>query len=202
MSRSLLWRDVPFILQVITMKVCSETPWRGSGKTMQAGQIQGKHTIALRHSRVCATYTEHLKDYFLKRAPAYEQDNDFHPRLAQTLVALLACISPGDKVLDVATGTGYVAIELARRLGSQGTVVGVDISKPMLQQVRSQTEDLERADSQINDAFSSQSKAPVSELCTKFWPTSMVCMTKRCLPFFQQLHSKWTSGETTCTICA
>ena len=89
-----------------------------------------------------ATYTEDLKDYFLKRAPAYELDNDFHPRLAKTLVASLAGLSRGDKVLDVATGTGYVAIELARRLGSRGLVVGVDISKPMLQQVSSQTEDL------------------------------------------------------------
>ncbi|MBI5104170.1 MAG: class I SAM-dependent methyltransferase [Solirubrobacterales bacterium] len=36
----------------------------------------------------------------------------------------LAAIGPGDRVLDVATGTGDLAIELASRVGPSGEVVG------------------------------------------------------------------------------
>lgn len=39
---------------------------------------------------------------------------------------------PGDRILDVATGTGDLAIELRRRVGDSGEVVGVDFSESML----------------------------------------------------------------------
>ncbi len=39
---------------------------------------------------------------------------------------------PGERVLDIATGTGLVAIPTARLVGESGRVVGVDISKGML----------------------------------------------------------------------
>jgi demethylmenaquinone methyltransferase/2-methoxy-6-polyprenyl-1,4-benzoquinol methylase len=48
----------------------------------------------------------------------------------------LACVGPGDRVLDVATGTGDLAIELARRVAPGGTVVGTDFSEEMLQHAR------------------------------------------------------------------
>ena len=38
----------------------------------------------------------------------------------------LAAVGPGDRVLDVATGTGDLALELARRVGPSGEVVGSD----------------------------------------------------------------------------
>jgi ubiquinone/menaquinone biosynthesis C-methylase UbiE len=42
-------------------------------------------------------------------------------------------VPPGGKVLDVGTGPGFVAIEVARLLrGTSGTVVGLDLSKAML----------------------------------------------------------------------
>jgi len=37
-------------------------------------------------------------------------------------------------VLDVATGTGMVSIEVAKRVGELGLVLGIDYSKPMLKQ--------------------------------------------------------------------
>ncbi|TMK38641.1 MAG: bifunctional demethylmenaquinone methyltransferase/2-methoxy-6-polyprenyl-1,4-benzoquinol methylase UbiE [Actinobacteria bacterium] len=48
----------------------------------------------------------------------------------------LAALGPGDRALDVATGTGDLAIELARRVGPQGEVVGVDFSESMLERAR------------------------------------------------------------------
>ena len=44
----------------------------------------------------------------------------------------LAAVGPGDSALDVASGTGDLAIELARRVGPSGTVVGSDFSEGML----------------------------------------------------------------------
>ncbi|MBV8987717.1 MAG: bifunctional demethylmenaquinone methyltransferase/2-methoxy-6-polyprenyl-1,4-benzoquinol methylase UbiE [Solirubrobacterales bacterium] len=44
----------------------------------------------------------------------------------------LAALSPGDRALDVATGTGDLAIELARRVSPGGEVVGIDFSERML----------------------------------------------------------------------
>jgi demethylmenaquinone methyltransferase/2-methoxy-6-polyprenyl-1,4-benzoquinol methylase len=48
----------------------------------------------------------------------------------------LAGASPGDRVLDVATGTGDLAIELARRVAPGGEVVGSDFSEAMLERAR------------------------------------------------------------------
>jgi demethylmenaquinone methyltransferase/2-methoxy-6-polyprenyl-1,4-benzoquinol methylase len=44
----------------------------------------------------------------------------------------LAALRTGDRALDVATGTGDLAIELARRVGPGGEVVGADFSEEML----------------------------------------------------------------------
>src|SRR3954451_11354353 len=48
----------------------------------------------------------------------------------------LAAVGPGDRVLDVATGTGDLAIELRRRVGESGEVVGSDFLAGMLDLAR------------------------------------------------------------------
>ena len=48
----------------------------------------------------------------------------------------LALLGPGSRVLDVATGTGDLAIELARRVAPGGEVVGSDFSEAMLARAR------------------------------------------------------------------
>lgn len=48
----------------------------------------------------------------------------------------LAHVGPGDAVLDVATGTGDFAIELARRVAPRGSVVGCDFAEAMLARAR------------------------------------------------------------------
>jgi demethylmenaquinone methyltransferase/2-methoxy-6-polyprenyl-1,4-benzoquinol methylase len=44
----------------------------------------------------------------------------------------LARLQPGQRALDVCCGTGDLALELKRRVGDGGDVVGVDFSEPML----------------------------------------------------------------------
>lgn len=48
----------------------------------------------------------------------------------------LTGLKPGDSALDVCCGTGDFALELARAVGSTGTVKAVDFSGPMLQVAR------------------------------------------------------------------
>jgi demethylmenaquinone methyltransferase/2-methoxy-6-polyprenyl-1,4-benzoquinol methylase len=51
----------------------------------------------------------------------------------------LAAVGPGDRVLDVATGTGDLAFELCRRVTPGGSVVAVDFSERMLAVAREKT---------------------------------------------------------------
>ncbi len=48
----------------------------------------------------------------------------------------LADLSPGDRALDVATGTGDLALELAARVTPGGEVVGMDFAERMLELAR------------------------------------------------------------------
>jgi len=50
--------------------------------------------------------------------------------------AALAALGPGDSALDVACGTGDLAIELARRVGTGGEVIGSDFAEEMLERAR------------------------------------------------------------------
>jgi SAM-dependent methyltransferase len=47
-----------------------------------------------------------------------------------------AGIGPGDRVLDVGCGCGQTSLEIARRVGGEGRVLGLDISGPMLADAR------------------------------------------------------------------
>lgn len=48
----------------------------------------------------------------------------------------LARVGPGDRVLDVATGTGDLALELAGRVSPGGEVIGSDFAEGMLERAR------------------------------------------------------------------
>ena len=48
----------------------------------------------------------------------------------------LAQLEPGGRVLDVATGTGDLAFELASRVAPNGEVLGLDFSEQMLEVAR------------------------------------------------------------------
>jgi demethylmenaquinone methyltransferase / 2-methoxy-6-polyprenyl-1,4-benzoquinol methylase len=52
-------------------------------------------------------------------------------------------LQPGDAALDACCGTGDLAIELAARVGPEGTVVGCDFSEPMLELARRKAGDRE-----------------------------------------------------------
>jgi demethylmenaquinone methyltransferase/2-methoxy-6-polyprenyl-1,4-benzoquinol methylase len=54
----------------------------------------------------------------------------------------LAALEPGGRALDVATGTGDLAVELQQRVGPSGEVVGSDFSEKMLELARAKAPEL------------------------------------------------------------
>ena len=67
-----------------------------------------------------------------KAAVHYEQSWQRQLEPAQTRLLGLAALSPGERVVDVASGTGLVTFAAAAAVGLSGTVVGVDISETMV----------------------------------------------------------------------
>ena len=63
----------------------------------------------------------------------------------------LARVGPGDRVLDVATGTGDLALELAGRITPGGAVIGSDFSEGMLTRAREKA--AARADGTVRPLF-------------------------------------------------
>ncbi|MGF1677061.1 MAG: class I SAM-dependent methyltransferase [Rivularia sp. (in: cyanobacteria)] len=82
-------------------------------------------------------YKQEVTEFFNKRN---NYDSDFRHRLALALVEQIL-LKRGQNILDVATGTGIVAIAVAEIVGNQGKVVGVDISSTMLNQARKKIEE-------------------------------------------------------------
>jgi demethylmenaquinone methyltransferase/2-methoxy-6-polyprenyl-1,4-benzoquinol methylase len=55
----------------------------------------------------------------------------------------LAALKPGARALDVATGTGDLALELARRVMPGGEVVGIDFAERMLELARAKAPEID-----------------------------------------------------------
>ncbi len=79
-------------------------------------------------------YKQKVIDFFNYRT-AYDDEGDAHPKEAKRLLAYMPPKS-GQTILDLATGTGLVAIPAAKKVASEGSVIGVDISSGMLAQAR------------------------------------------------------------------
>ncbi|MBA2766971.1 MAG: bifunctional demethylmenaquinone methyltransferase/2-methoxy-6-polyprenyl-1,4-benzoquinol methylase UbiE [Solirubrobacterales bacterium] len=75
----------------------------------------------------------------------------------------LAAVRPGDRALDVATGTGDLAIELARRVGPNGEVVGSDFSEGMLERARDKAPPARRASAQLRFEWGDAQALPYAD---------------------------------------
>jgi len=80
-------------------------------------------------------YKQQVINFFDKRT-AYDSEGDSHPYEADKLLEFADDLQDGQTILDLATGTGLVAIAAAKQTGSTGSVIGVDMSSGMLSQAR------------------------------------------------------------------
>ena len=85
-------------------------------------------------------YKQEIADLYTRRSQNYD-NSDWHLQIAQRLVEY-GRVSCGQQVLDIATGTGNVAIAAAQIVGAEGRVIGVDISAGMLDVARNKAQDL------------------------------------------------------------
>lgn len=79
-------------------------------------------------------YKQQVVDFFNRRT-AYDAEGDSHPREAQRLLEYVP-VKSGQKILDLATGTGLAAISAAKIVAPTGSVIGVDLSPGMLYQAK------------------------------------------------------------------
>ena len=87
-----------------------------------------------------------------KAAEDYERFWAAQLRPAQDLLLNLAAIRHGERVLDVACGTGMVSLQAAAVTGPSGKVVGTDISDRMVERAREEGRGVEHAVFQRMDA--------------------------------------------------
>jgi len=88
--------------------------------------------------------TDHIKEAFTELAPSYSNTMDkelnqfwgiSYPEFVERLVKV-ASVKPGEKVLDIATGTAVIPIKLISTNPPQSRVVGLDITPAMLEHGR------------------------------------------------------------------
>ena len=79
-------------------------------------------------------YKQQVIDFFNGRT-AYDAEGKEHPREAKLLLESVP-IKSGQTILDIATGTGLVAIPAAKKVTKKGSVIGVDMSSGMLAQAQ------------------------------------------------------------------
>lgn len=80
------------------------------------------------------SYKQRIRGMWEGRGADYDSSDTFHRSLAEQLVDR-AGLQVGHTVLDLATGTGMVALPAAEKVGLEGRVVAVDISTSMLAEV-------------------------------------------------------------------
>ena len=87
------------------------------------------------------TFKQEVAAVYDRRQDTYDtgKSGKWHYDLACQLVKYVG-LKSGQKVLDLATGTGMVAIEAAKQVGCDGQVIGVDISDGLLSVARKKTD--------------------------------------------------------------
>ncbi|WP_138505441.1 class I SAM-dependent methyltransferase [Nostoc sp. PA-18-2419] len=81
------------------------------------------------------SYKQQLREFYGSRTTYDHEEGTHHPLEAKLLLEFVPLHS-GQKILDVATRRGLVAIEVAKKVGSDGYVIGIDITPGMLHQAR------------------------------------------------------------------
>jgi demethylmenaquinone methyltransferase/2-methoxy-6-polyprenyl-1,4-benzoquinol methylase len=108
---------------------------------MHLGRLPGRARpsvteAGLREKLVGKEKERYVNRLFGSIAPKYDLLNSIislgrHKGWRRTAVRMSG-LSPGGTALDIATGTGDFAVELARAAGAAGSVIGIDFCKPML----------------------------------------------------------------------
>jgi demethylmenaquinone methyltransferase/2-methoxy-6-polyprenyl-1,4-benzoquinol methylase len=93
-----------------------------------------------------ADKARHVRSVFDSVAPKYDLMNDLMSgglhRVWKSYTLAVANLQPGDKALDIAGGTGDLALAFSKKVGKTGQVVHTDINEAMLSTGRNRLLDL------------------------------------------------------------
>jgi demethylmenaquinone methyltransferase/2-methoxy-6-polyprenyl-1,4-benzoquinol methylase len=110
----------------------------------------------------------------------------------RTRAVELARVSPGSRVLDVATGTGDLAIELLRHVSPGGEVVGSDFSENMLARARLKGEEAIR---EMSAGVPHEARQGSTEgLATDRAPTGRAARSDSSEPRVARLSFEWADA--------
>ncbi len=84
-------------------------------------------------------YKQQIIELYNSRTTYDQEEGTRHPHDANLLLESVP-LQKGQKILDIATGTGLVAIPAAQKVGLEGYVIGLDMSPGMLHQARLKVE--------------------------------------------------------------
>ena len=105
--------------------------------------------------------------------------------------------SPGEKILDIGCGAAATSIELARRVGKDGKITGIDISVPLLTLARERAKNIANLEILEGDAgtrvFSQPFDAAFSRFGVMFFPAPVAA--------FARIKANLRKGGRLCFIC-
>ncbi|BAY09910.1 class I SAM-dependent methyltransferase [Calothrix sp. NIES-2098] len=120
-------------------------------------------------------YKQQIADWYSRRSSNYD-DGDWHPQIAHRLVEY-AQLRNGQQILDIATGTGLVAIEAAQIVGDEGKVIGIDISTGMLEQAKRKVEALQLNNVEFSLADAEALSFPANSFDCIFCSSALIWMS-------------------------
>ncbi len=103
-----------------------------------------------------------------QRWAAHQEMLDSRLRIFTQHVLAAAAITKGQRILDVGCGCGAISLEVARAVGPTGHVVGLDVSRPMLERARDRAKDHPNIVLVEHDATTYAASAPFDTLVSRF----------------------------------
>lgn len=76
------------------------------------------------------------RDFFNEMAPQWDNITEVWPEKIEHILNV-ACVAPGESVMDVGTGTGVLLPYIYKKIGDNGSIDAVDISEEMLKVAKS-----------------------------------------------------------------
>ena len=110
-----------------------------------------------------------------------------------------AAPQPGERVIDIGCGCGGTSIEIARRVGAAGSVLGVDVSQPMLEVARARAAQANSAHLafRYGDASEAELPANIDLLFSRFG----VMFFSQPSPAFSHLRQSLRAGGRCVFVC-